>query len=133
MNVSVASSTECTLNLPHLISIAKKVKQTQNDLLCKTKQMLKLCFFKKSKGECKAPSFTHPQEQEHLSHAINHVRKQHLFVFSAMRLQYKTSPPSRKNKRTNKKIPNPLKYEKFYAVRAVCFHNTFLKASKGFL
>lgn len=69
MNVIVASSTGYTLNL--LQFTAQKVKQAQNDLLCKTKQRLRPCFFKKGKGECKALSFTHPQEQEYLRHATN--------------------------------------------------------------
>lgn len=60
MNVIVASSTGYTLN--PLQFTAQKVKQAQNDLLCKMKQRLRPCFFKKGKGECKALSFTHPQE-----------------------------------------------------------------------
>lgn len=108
MNAIVARSTGCTLNPPQFT--AEKVKQAQIDLLCRMKQTLRLCFFKKGKGKCKEPSFTHPQEQEYLRHAVNLSLENSTYfvVFSAMTLQYKMLPSSRKTNEQTKR-PQPVK------------------------
>lgn len=102
----------CQLHWMHLESspslvYSKTVKQAQNDWLCKTKQMLKFCIFKR--GKVKPKHQVYPPSGARICETCNQsqFRKQHLFhcFFSHETAVENTTSLKKKQAKNPKKTP----------------------------